>query len=300
MKNIVFLLSLLIVNLFCAQESLEKFEQNGKIGLKYQNKIVLPPVYDMISTNILIITSKANEKNIYDQKLSLLYKNTDFLTTYYSEDFDILQIILKDGSMKNYTWDGILNDYSKFIPKKESTESYRESRDRGSKTYIIEKKVIKEELNNILSNPEDELIHVKYIINGKDAVFLNNEKKLEIEYTQKRKGNFNDKIIDYGYSEEFLFRPLKIEYIISKQGSNYGVWDFKERKMILPFEYKRIISYQNYLNLEKNGLYTYYPNIGTEPKYKKLEPYIGYFARFETPDGKKGWVNRKGKEYFDQ
>lgn len=300
MKNVVFLLSLFALNLFCAQELLEKFEQNGKIGLKHQNKIVLPPVYDMISTNILIVTSKANEKNIYDQNLSLLYKNTDFVTTSYSEEFDILQIILKDGGMKNYTWNGVLNDYSKLIPKKESTESYKESRDdHGSKTYIIEKGAIKEEFNNILSNAEDELIHIKYSINGKDAVFLNNTKKLEIEYTQKRKGHSNDKIIDYGYSEEILFNPLKIQYIISKQGDKYGVWDFKERKIILPFEYKKIISYQNYLNLEKNGLYTYYPNIGMEPKYKKLEPYIGNFARFETPNGKKGWVDRKGKEYFD-
>ncbi|AZA47630.1 hypothetical protein EG346_05255 [Chryseobacterium carnipullorum] len=102
------------------------------------------------------------------------------------------------------------------------------------------------------------------------------------------------------YSDDELYAPLKYSYVIAEVENKYGVWDFKDKKAILPFEYDKIISYQKYLLLEKNGLVTFYPNVGTEPKYKNLESYIGAFTRFETPDGRKGWIDRKGKEYFDQ
>lgn len=88
--------------------------------------------------------------------------------------------------------------------------------------------------------------------------------------------------------------------MILKEDKKYGVWSLLEEKYILSLEFDKIQNFTSYLSLEKNGLSTFYPNIGTEPKYQKLEPYIEYFARFETPNGKKGWVDRKGKEYFDQ
>ncbi len=47
---------------------------------------------------------------------------------------------------------------------------------------------------------------------------------------------------------------LKVSYVISKSDNKYGVWDFKNKIIIIPFEYENIVSYQNYIYLEKNNL----------------------------------------------
>lgn len=58
-----------------------------------------------------------------------------------------------------------------------------------------------------------------------------------------------------------------------------------------------VIGEQKYL-IEKGGLFTYYP-IMKAIKYKKLEPFQENFARFELPNGQKGWLDLKGNEYLD-
>ncbi|MCW3160530.1 hypothetical protein [Chryseobacterium oryctis] len=298
MKHTI-LLFIFLINFLGAQKFPTKFEENGKFGLKDQTNILLPPIYDRIAINILIITHKADDTTIYDRKLSILYKDQEILTYMYSENPDILQIILKNGTLITYTQDGLISNTSQLSPQKESDKPYKKDKNNGYQIYTIKKNEIWEKSFNIFVDPEDELLNIKYPAYGKDPKFLNNKKILEIEYTLKRKSTSNEKIIEYGDSEERLFSPLKVSYIISKLKNKYGVWDFKEQKEIIPFYYKKIIPYQNYLYLEKDGLSTLYPNIGIEPKYKKLEPYTGAFARFETPNGKKGWVDRKGREYFD-
>lgn len=50
--------------------------------------------------------------------------------------------------------------------------------------------------------------------------------------------------------------------------------------------------------LEKDGLFTYYP-IVKEIKYKNLGKFQGNFARFELPNGQRGWLDLEGKEYLD-
>lgn len=104
---------------------------------------------------------------------------------------------------------------------------------------------------------------------------------------------------DYWYYIGF-YKPLKPSYIIAKKSGKFGVWDIEENKSIIPFHYKNIDPKNStHLLLEKNGLSTYYPNIGSTPKYKYLSNYNEYYARFEYPNGAKGWVNRKGIEYYD-
>ena len=104
---------------------------------------------------------------------------------------------------------------------------------------------------------------------------------------------------DYWYYIGF-YKSLKNSYIIAKKSGKFGVWDLEEEKCIISFDYKNIEPKKGtHLLLKKNDLTTYYPNIGLLPKYKYLSDYIEYYARFEYPNGKKGWVDRKGIEYFD-
>ncbi|WP_129537788.1 hypothetical protein [Flavobacterium sp. 140616W15] len=51
--------------------------------------------------------------------------------------------------------------------------------------------------------------------------------------------------------------------------------------------------------IEKNGFYTYFP-IVREIKYKKIEKFQDNYARFELPNGQKGWLDLDGKEYLDK
>jgi len=50
---------------------------------------------------------------------------------------------------------------------------------------------------------------------------------------------------------------------------------------------------------EKDSLFTYYP-IKKEFRYKKLGNFQGNFARFELPNGQKGWLDLQGNEYLDE
>lgn len=109
----------------------------------------------------------------------------------------------------------------------------------------------------------------------------------------------NNNNLDYIIKNSF-YKNLPQEWVVTRKNKKFGIWNFEKKELILPISYSNIIPYKSYLYLEKNNLVTFYPNIGTKPKYKQLTPYMDYFARFETTDGKKGWVDRKGKEYFDE
>lgn len=51
--------------------------------------------------------------------------------------------------------------------------------------------------------------------------------------------------------------------------------------------------------LKRNNLFMYYPRQKVF-RYKILEDFSGYFARFELPNGQKGWLDRENKEYLDE
>jgi hypothetical protein len=54
-----------------------------------------------------------------------------------------------------------------------------------------------------------------------------------------------------------------------------------------------------YVLMEKNGLKGFY-EISKELRYKTLKPFSDGFARFSLPDGRKGWLDSNGNEYFDE
>jgi len=51
--------------------------------------------------------------------------------------------------------------------------------------------------------------------------------------------------------------------------------------------------------MKKNNLFKLFP-LHKEFRYKKLEDFQGNFARFELPNGKKGWLSKEGEEYLDE
>lgn len=283
---------------FKAQNLPEKFEENSKYGVRIDGKNVVPAIYDDVSTDFLVIAKKGNKFDLYNNDLTLLDQNIKAYE--YFIPMDIFQIITKNNKIKTFNNKGQQIDVSKL--KIGSQKDLFVKSDRALENYTITNNGVtytRKEYFGKENYPRE--FNYKIIKDGKDTRFVNNEKNLMIlSFYNSHISDYFEKTSSPDYTEETLYKPLKHTYIILKLNGKYGVWDFKEQKEIIPFHYKKIIPYQNYLYLEKDGLSTFYPNIGTDPRYKKLGPYLGAFARFETPDGKIGWVDRKGKEYFDQ
>lgn len=281
-------------SIFCyGQNFPERFEDNSKFGIRYREKIILPALYDNIITYPLIIAIKGNERTIYDNTMSLLHNNAEILTYVYLDDHEKVQVLTKNGKLFSYNNAGLITDILKLNPNETIDNRSKQFENTYDKYSIKKGKIYK-------TRPYSSFLEkFDYKIFGKKAKFLNNKKEMKIEYIYS-KGHGRDTLAQVVFDEEIYFKPLKTNYIVSNIKGKYGVWDFIDEKVILPFSYQKIVPFRNYLLIEKKGLLTFYPNMGTEPKYKKLDPYIGYFARFELPNGKKGWVDRNGREYFDE
>ena len=106
---------------------------------------------------------------------------------------------------------------------------------------------------------------------------------------------------EFPYSGDY--EELPVSWIIARKGRKFGMFDVHNtNKSILPFKYNSIIGERqgrlHILRLELNGLQCYYP-ISSTPCYVKLEKFNLNFARFQLPNGQKGWLGLNGKEYFD-
>jgi len=95
---------------------------------------------------------------------------------------------------------------------------------------------------------------------------------------------------NYNYFGVISTDPRRVMFI--KDGK-YGIWGVNETAI-----YDKITVEAGLLKLELNGLVGFY-TIHKEPKYKTLGSFDNYLARFELPNGKKGYIDTKGNEYFD-
>ncbi len=94
----------------------------------------------------------------------------------------------------------------------------------------------------------------------------------------------------------------KLESVYEKEEFNYI---FRESTHKVLYDGLKEEDVSGNVLLRKSGLLGYYlkkENRFIEPKYKSLQPYnltYGLLARFELPDGRKGYVDLKGNEYYD-
>ncbi len=75
--------------------------------------------------------------------------------------------------------------------------------------------------------------------------------------------------------------------------------DFKNLQEVKVFNIQTSRNNGKFFKLKKNNLYLYYP-LQKQFKYKTLNDFQGYYARFELPSGQKGWLTIDGKEYLDE
>jgi len=150
--------------------------------------------------------------------------------------------------------------------------------------YIVKEYTDVNKTHSVLKvskNKVDELFFTKY---KKQMIFESGDSKLDCTLFYKKANK-------YGF-----FGSLSVDYKFVKNRKNRIVYRFKKYKNhkrydILEFKDK------NRILLGKNGLLGYYKLILI--KYKKLDDFKEGLARFELPDGRKGYVDLKGNEYYD-
>ena len=261
--------------------------KDHKYGISLDNKQILPIDYDSIRiVNEFILSFKQNKTNVYNLKGEKLRDN---IKSYYYFSKEIMQIVESSNKMVfiNPKNENISSTIIKGINKNPllSTPNDELGNNRITKYIIVgKKKVLKESIHYLKDSVRNSIKNILAPSNSTYVNLINNKDRIEFE-----RGWYN---LKYG--------AVNPDYIIVKSNDKFGIWDLEEEKYILPVEYNRIKSYESYIYIQKDGLATFYPNISKKPKYKRLEPYTGNFTRFETSDGKKGWVDRKGKEYFDK
>ena len=233
-------------------------------------------------------------------------------TTYYSYKNKILKVLHKSFSLSKYTELSrkkldIFNDSTQFIMTMSMLEEDFKSTDQDKKNLKLN------EVENLVREKGiEDLFLLKKVFKAdkyreKLSYYLLSDittTTIQLPKEFKKVRFINNKTSeisaeDYWYDIAF-YKPLKPNFIIVKKKNAFGVWDIKEEKNSILFNYKNITPKKGtHLFLEKNNLVTYYPYIGLTPKYEYLSDYIEYYTRFKYPNGKKGWVSRKGIEYYD-
>ncbi|MGH1384807.1 hypothetical protein [Kordia sp.] len=86
-------------------------------------------------------------------------------------------------------------------------------------------------------------------------------------------------------------------FIITKHTNNqYSMVDVYHPTKKLLETVDRIELIHNSIRFKENNKYGYY-GIHKKARFQKLEAFQGFFAKFELPNGQKGWLDRNGKEY---
>lgn len=93
---------------------------------------------------------------------------------------------------------------------------------------------------------------------------------------------------NYGLGD-FKSYPRSVAF---KKGDLYGIWGHDAIA-----QYDSIKSLDGLWMAEKEGLYCY-PEISKAAKYTHLAPFQNHLAAFELPDGQKGFIDKRGKEYL--
>ena len=199
--------------------------------------------------------------------------NFDYTITKSDTGFLILEKV--DGRLA----DGILNEIPYYLPAEYKSLSFLN----GENTFGYS-------ANGFLTNPFN--LH-----HSPDNIFIYEDKNGKYgliksdDISSSLTGNYKlEKYREYEYdtslSEKKVFDTRRISATVllsnldSVAVSHYGDYP-------LP------------LKIYKNGLCNYYP-ISAVPKYKSIDGFNGYFARFRLPNGKEGWLSKNNVEYLDE
>ncbi|MEA9412972.1 hypothetical protein [Flavobacterium sp. PL02] len=259
------------------------YKKNDKYGLKSEsgNQILMQPIYDTIYYYENFILSKK------EKLFKAHYKNGELLNipkirgiihtnngygalvnnqTYWLESSGkLLDSLPKERPM--YVCGTVPQIVVSIVKEKDNFKFYYFSGGSGYTPYGYE---------NILCSSNS----------LKDIAFLDQQTKIETDS-----------------NHDFLVKTLLAanSYIVETLDHNKSIAKFNNGKieyLLNPDKYSFEYIYNDILKFELRGLFGLYP-FHKKPKYTKLLNFEKGFARFEFPNGKKGWLDLEGKEYLD-
>ncbi|KFF09036.1 hypothetical protein [Chryseobacterium luteum] len=293
MRTLLFFL--LITNFLLAQNSkIEFLSSEKKYGVSKDKKLIIPAKYDSITIkDNFYIGYLRNHCDLYDKSGNQLYH--DLHTVQFLDNFFFNNVQIIDLSGNTYFIDSVGNKLNPDEIKSNFTRT--PLLDEELSYNAVETYEIKSPFQISFSLLDTKKIKNKDIESHK-IISPENSNFIKFLLTNDTSISFPK---DYKcYLIAYMSCIFNQYQVLVEKNKKFGIWNLKTKKFELPAHYEDIQVFDQNLILKRNDLYTFFPNIGKKTKYKKLEPYIEYFARFETPDGKKGWVDRKGIEYFDQ
>ncbi len=293
------------------------FIQNGKIGFERGDSLIIQPDFDYLSlSDHIILALNDSVMAFYNFKGELLIRDPKDCY-WYSGTY--VQVVDQDNKMYFLDKDknksdkprtkrvlrGIHStrpDYWKYrifnltgSASNEIVDAYHinipEKTDENLSDYDLKeiywkKHFNEDELTEKEANLESYYMPIELSVVLDDVVFMNGENELHY-----RTGEY----------EQSTYSRLSYSYMIGKKEGKYGVYCFEGDSVVLPFEYKKMVTmdYSNYLYFKKGRFYGLYPQTNSEACFKKLTPFVENYARFKDKEGRKGWINRKGQRFYD-
>lgn len=294
--------------IFDEQEFIIDTLKNKKVQLKnIYNEILIKEIYDSITINSIIYCYKKNNVDLYNLRFKKLNKKSIKTAHTYMGNVQIL----KKNNLNWIDWNGKVLKKPSFFHSYSLPEAIME----------VEQSVIKiNKKYNSFFLVDSNFYNYDTQIFKKDSIQLINTKNIEFflsvenssfnKIISKNINNYEDKENLYGQYNKYNNGLLYSKFDIVAYKNINGTFGFNFiDKFINPnFSNKdfdllqelQSIEFQNpFYKLEKNNLFMLYP-LQNNFKYKSLSIFQYNFARFELPNGQKGWLSKEGKEYLDE
>ena len=277
---------------------------NKKVTLKnYFNEFVISKQYDSINLGYFIVAYKGKHIDLYDYKFKKL--NVPHIKVIKeAKMFPWAQIIQNNKLKKINIFGKVASSDDNYI----APVIYEESGDNNFQIRIDKRNdnsfYLNDEYNFFLDNIK--LINTSNI----DSIFF--DKNYSIEHIRNHVSTplFNDispikDIIVYYKNKDNTFGINYLDSFINKNDFEYYFENEEKSKKLKIYKLQnaeiifKVETKKNMYIIKKHNLFMLFP-INKDFKYRLLSTFQGNFARFELPNGQKGWLSLDGKEYFDE
>lgn len=284
-----------------------------KVRLKnIHNEILISEAYDSIVLSSIIKCFNNNKMDLYN----LSFKKINKFPVQASKGHLGSIQILEKNKLKWIDWTGkeIKKGFSfpiVLLPEAPQHEYKYELTISKSKEKFILKTRNFDVFGFETNETESDTLSLTNAIGIKNFYFENNNSKDTISSNREfyHFDNYKSRItemVDFSYTVVYFQREngtFGMSYLGNFFVNNE---DFKNNSA--SSEFNNFNEYQDlqfvefkypFYKMKKNNLVKLFP-LHKEFRYKKLEDFQGKFARFELPNGQKGWLSKEGKEYLDE
>ena len=262
-------------------------------------------------------------KNVLKKTYDSIYTNRNFIVGYDKKKIDIYNYQFQKLPLNNikaihlpeYFANGQIISNNSLININVLGKEYKKGDGPGSIDLSyqfpdndISFKITKED-NNYYFTGDQRILTTGHLFYNEQKIKLFNTTNIDsLEFASEYKENYNRITLstESGYSKKY---PILIYSTLKNKKFNLNTFDYflienlnieqKKTNDELPknLDFLERIDSDIYL-IKKNGLCTYYPII-KDIKFKTIKKFEGNFARFQLPNGRKGWLSKNGTEYLD-